>query len=314
MRRRLGSWSRWRAPLSDFALATAGALLLAININLFLAPNNLAPGGVSGMAIIINSRTGWPIGMTMLVLNVPLVALGFRNLGGFPFLTRTLYAVLLYNLGTDLLAGWLPPAGVTDDLMLNALFGGVMAGLSTGLVYRGGGTTAGTGILGRVLQIRTGVPVSQIYLLVDGSVVFVAGLVFGWERALYALITLFVWGLATDYVLEGPSVVRTAFIVTDQPEAVAQAIVDRLNLGITAWSVQGMYTHSQHTILFCTLSRPHERSLRRLVTEADPDAFLVTGHGHQATGGVFGQLRRAGGKGPAMEELESLPASDEPAE
>jgi uncharacterized membrane-anchored protein YitT (DUF2179 family) len=296
MMRRLLTWTAIWSSVGDYVLVTAGALLLAVNINLFLAPHNLAPGGVSGTAIIINEFTGWPLGLTMLVLNVPLVALGFRTLGGFRFLVRTLYAVLLYNLGTDLMAGWLPAAGITDDLVLNALFGGVLAGLATGLVYRGGGTTAGTGILGRVLQIRTGIPVSQIYLLVDGSVVFVAGMVFGWERALYALITLFVWGLATDYVLEGPSVVRTAFIVTDQPDDVGQAILERLHLGVTAWPAQGMFTHAAHTILFCTLSRPQERELRRVVGEVDPGAFLVTGHGHQASGGVFGQPRRTGRK------------------
>jgi uncharacterized membrane-anchored protein YitT (DUF2179 family) len=266
--------------------------MLAVNINLFLAPNDLAPGGVSGTSIIIHQFTGWPIGLTMLVLNVPLIILGFRALGGFRFLTRTLYAVLVYNLSTDVLARWMTGSWVTDDLILNALFGGVLAGLASGLVYRGGGSTAGTGILGRVLQIRTGIPVSQIYLLVDGSVVFVAGLVFGWDKALYALITLFVWGLATDYVLEGPSVVRTVFIVTDKPEDVGQAILERLRIGVTSWPAEGMFTHSQHTILFCTLSRPQEPDLRRVVTEMDPEAFLVTGHGHQASGGVFGPPRR----------------------
>jgi uncharacterized membrane-anchored protein YitT (DUF2179 family) len=292
MMHRLPPWTKIRSSLGDYALVTVGALVLAVNINIFLAPNNLAPGGVSGTAIIINKFTGWPLGLTMLVLNVPLLVLGFRTLGGFRFLTRTLYAVLVYNLSTDLLAGWLPTRGLTDDLILNALFGGVLAGLATGLVYRGRGTTAGTGILGRVLQIQTGIPVSQIYLLVDGSVVFVAGLVFGWEKALYALITLFVWGLATDYVLEGPSVVRTVFIVTDKPEALGRAILERLHLGVTAWPAQGMFTNAQHTILFCSLSRPQEPDLRRVVNEVDPDAFLVTGHGHQASGGVFGPPRR----------------------
>ena len=292
MKRRLPSWMEVRSSLGDYALITAGALALAVNINLFLAPNNLAPGGVSGTSIIINRFTGWPLGLTMLVLNVPLVVIGFRTLGGFRFLSRTLYVVLVYNLSTDLLASWLPVLEITDDLILNALFGGVLAGLASGLVYRGGGTTAGTGILGRVLQIRTGIPVSQIYLLVDGSVVFVAGLVFGWERALYALITLFVWGLATDYVLEGPSVVRTVFVVTDKPEAVGQAILERVHVGITTWPAEGMFTQAQHTILFCTVSRPQEPDLRRVVNEVDPEAFLVTGHGHQASGGVFGPPRR----------------------
>jgi uncharacterized membrane-anchored protein YitT (DUF2179 family) len=278
----------------DYALITVGGILLAVNLNLFLAPANIAPGGVSGSAIIINEFTGWPIGLTMLVLNVPMIVLGFLYLGRFAFLARTLYAVLVYNLGVDILAPWLPATGITDDMLLNALYGGIVAGLGTGLVYRAGGTTAGTGTLSRVIQMKTGVPISQIYFLTDGGVILIAGLVFGWEAALYAMITLFVWGIAADYVQEGPSVVRMAFIVTDEPRAVARALLDRLHLGVTAWDVEGAFTERQHTILFCTVGRPHERALRTVVSEVDPHAFVVTGHGHQASGGMLGQARRAG--------------------
>ena len=289
-----GARANLRPAVRDYVLIAVGGLMQAINLNLFLAPAHLAPGGVSGTAIIINRFTGWPIGLTMLVLNVPLVMLGFRNLGRFRFLWRTLYAVLLYNLGVDLLAGWMPAGGLTDDLLLNALYGGVVGGLGSGLVFRGGGTTAGTGVLGRVLQIKTGIPVSQLYLGTDGGVILVAGLVFGWERGLYALITLFVWGLATDFVLEGPSVVRMAFVVTDAPGAVAGAVLRELGIGITAWPAEGMFTEDRHTVLFCTVSRPFERALKETVESADPDAFIVIGHGHQASGGVFGRPRGQG--------------------
>jgi len=281
-----------RTALLDFVLLTIGALLQITNLNLFLVPSQIAPGGVAGGAIIINEFTGWPVGLTMLVLNIPLLFLGFRYLGRFRFLTRTLYVVLLYNLGADLVARWFSFASLSDDLLLNALYAGVVGGIGTGLVYRGGGTTAGTGVLGRVLQMRTGIPVSQIYLLSDGGVIFIAGLVFGWEKALYALITLFVWGLAADYILEGPSVVRMAFIVTDAPEAVAEAVMSELHIGVTAWPAEGMFTEAQHAVLFCSVSRPYESSLRKVVTEADPEAFIVTGHGHQASGGVFRQAQR----------------------
>ena len=282
-----------RARVLRVALLTAGALLAAVNVHLFLAPSNIAPGGVTGIAIIVNELTGWPIGLTMLVLNVPLIALGFRHLGRFRFLVSTLYTVLLYNLGVDLIAHWFPAPVLTDDALLNALYGGVVGGLATGLIYRGGGTSAGTGILGRVLQMRTGIPISQIYLVTDGAVVLVAGLVFGWEAGLYALITLFVWGLAADFVLEGPSVVRMAFIVTDRPQEVAYAVFRELRLGVTAWPAEGMFTETEHAVLFCTVSRPYERSLRQVVAEADPKAFLVTGHGHQASGGVYGPPHRS---------------------
>ena len=289
-----------RAQILKLALLTGGALLAAVNVHVFLAPSNIAPGGVTGIAIILNELTGWPIGLTMMVLNIPAILLGFHYLGRFRFLVSTLYTVLLYNLGVDLLAHWFPAVTLTDEVLLNALYGGVVGGIATGLIYRGGGTSAGTGVLGRVLQMRTGIPLSQIYLATDGAVVLVAGIIFGWEAGLYALITLFIWGLATDYVLEGPSVVRTVFIVTDKPEAVGQAILDRVHVGVTTWPAEGMFTHAQHTILFCTVSRPHERSLRQVVAEADPDAFLVTGHGHQASGGVFGPPHRSRHKGTRM--------------
>lgn len=301
-----------RAYAPKVALLTAGGLLAAVNVHLFLAPSDIAPGGVTGTAIILNDLTGWPIGLTMLVLNVPLLALGFRHLGRFRFLVSTLYTVLLYNLGVDLLARWFPAPVLTDDTLLNALYGGVLGGIGTGLIYRGGGTSAGTGILGRVLQMRTGFPISQVYLITDGAVVVVAGLVFGWEAGLYALITLFVWGMAADYVLEGPSVVRMAFIVTDRPREVANAVFRELRLGVTAWPAEGMFTETQHAVLLCTVSRPYERSLRQVVAQADPDAFLVTGHGHQASGGMFGPPgtgRR--GKARAERQAEVAPPEKE---
>ena len=284
----------------DWLLLTIGGVLLAVNVDLFLAPSKIAPGGVSGMAIILNHFTGWPIGGMMLVLNLPLLLLGFRNLGRFQFLIRTLYVVLLYNLGADVLRQWLPASGVTADLTLNAIYGGVLGGIGTGLVYRGGGTSAGTGILGRMLQIRTGVPVSQVYVLTDGGVILAAGLAFGWERALYAMVALFVWGLTADYVLEGPSVVRTAFIVTDHADKVARAVLDQLGLGVTAWPAQGMFTESPHTVLFCTVSRPEVNALQAVVIEADPQAFVVIAHGHQASGGVIRQSTRGKGAQEAL--------------
>ncbi|MBI4671243.1 MAG: YitT family protein [Chloroflexi bacterium] len=234
---------------------------------------------------ILNRFTGWQVGVTMLILNIPLLALGFQNLGRFHFLAKTLYVVLIYNLGADVVANFLP-RGISQNILLNAIFAGVVGGIGTGLVYRAGGTTASTGVISRTLQLRTGIPISQIYFVTDGLIILAAGIVFGWEAALYALVTLFIWGIATDYVLEGPSVVRTAFIVTDQRAAVAAALLEKLQIGVTAWTGEGMFTEQKHDILFCTVSRPFVDTLRDIVTEADPHAFIVITHGHQATGGV----------------------------
>lgn len=277
----------FRSVSQHYLMLTVGSLLLAVSVDIFLSPAKISPGGVTGIALIINRVTGWPIGLTMLVLNIPMLMLGFWYLGRFRFLSRTLYVVLLYNLGIDFLAIWLPPNGITDDLLLNTLYSAAVGGIGSGLIYRGYGTPAGTGVVGRVLQLKTGVPLSQVYLMTDGLVIAAMGLVFGWERALYSLLSLFVWGLVTDYVLEGPSVIRTAFIVTDRAEEVSHAVFSRLGLGVTAWAGQGMFTEKEHMVLFCTVSRADVNSLKAVVTGVDPHAFIVIGQGHQATGGVL---------------------------
>ncbi len=273
----------WR----DFLLLTFGSLISALNVNLFLSPAKIAPGGVSGIAIIIQEFTDWPIGAMMLVMNIPLLYLGFRNLGRFGFLKRTLYVAVLTSVCIDLFAQWVPQNGITEDLLLNSLYAGVLGGIANGIVYRGRGTGAGTSILGRVLQFKTGVPISQVYLFTDGIVVIMAGFVFGWDRALYAMMTLYIWGIVSDQVLEGPSVVRTAFIVTDQPESITKAVFNRLGIGITAWPARGMFTEREHSVLFCTINRPDMHALQQLIEEIDPRAFVVVGHGHQAFGGVL---------------------------
>ena len=280
----------FRFNWKNFFLLTIGAIILAVNLNVFLAPSNLAPGGVMGIAVIVNAFTGWPLGLIMLVFNIPLLVLGFYYLGRFNFLIYTLYVVLVYSFGADLMTGWLPTSGITDDLLLNAIYGGVLGGIGSGLVYRGNGTSGGTGILARVIQLRTGLPVSQVYLFTDGGVVLLAALLFGWEIGLYSLITLFIWGVVVDYVLEGPSVIRTVFIITDKPEEVSQAVLERLRLGITSWPAQGMFTEAKHTLLFCTVSRSDVNTLRTTIISEDPNAFVVIGHGHQAIGGVISHV------------------------
>jgi uncharacterized membrane-anchored protein YitT (DUF2179 family) len=222
----------------------------------------------------------------MLAMNLPLLFVGFKHLGRFHFLFRTLYVVLLYSLGVDILAPILPAGGATDNLMLNALYGGVVGGIGTGLIFRGQGTSGGTGVIGRVLQLKTGFPISQLYLLTDGGIVLIAGWAFGWDKALFALVTLYIWGVTADHILEGPSVVRTAMIVTDRPKEVAEAVFERLRLGITAWPAQGMFTEENHTVLFFAVSRPNVDALKSVVLSVDRQAFIVIAHGHQTVGGI----------------------------
>jgi len=287
---------RWRprlswATLADYMLIMLAAIISAFNVALFLAPHKIAPGGVSGLAIIINAFTGWRIGLIMLGFNIPLLAIGTRMLGGWRFLKRSLLFALIAGFGVDVVTPYVPAAGISSDLLLNTIYAGVVGGISAGLLYRGGGAGASTGVLSRLLQRLTGIPLSQAYLYTDGGIILIAALVFSWEAGLYALITLFIWGVVADYVLEGPGVIRTATIITDRGEFVAGAIIKQLGYGVTAWRGEGKYTHQMHDVLFATINRSQVGELRHVVAAADPDAFLVIGQGHQALGHSFRPLR-----------------------
>lgn len=291
-RARLASVGR---VLRQVLLLVVGTTISALGYSLFQVPYNIAAGGVSGIGIIVNHFTGWPIGTFYLVMNVPLLILGFFNLGGLRFLWRTIVAVLLFSSLVDLFNAQLPRLltqfPVTDDVLLSAIYGGIVGGIGIGLIYRSGGTIGGTSILGRILQKRTGAPLSQLYFYTDGVIILTAGLVFGWEIALYALLTMFLNGLASDYVLEGVSNVRTATIITDRPEEIAQAIIAQLGRGVSFWPVTGAYTGRPHTMLLCTIYRSQLNPLKQLVAELDRDAFVIVGKTHQALGFGFRPLR-----------------------
>jgi uncharacterized membrane-anchored protein YitT (DUF2179 family) len=275
-------------------LLSIGALISALGVVVFQAPFDIAPGGITGVGVILNHLFGLPIGLIILVGNIPVQLLAFRMLGGWRVIARTVFAVVLYSLLIDLITPYYAAGGtVSDDRLLNALFGGIVGGIGTGLVLRAGGTMGGTSTLGRILQQRYGIPLSSSTLYTDGAVIAVAGLVFGWEGALYAMVSLFVGGATADYTLEGPSVIRTSIIITDHPRDVADAILAELGRGVTAWEGQGMFTEQPHSVLYVTIARSQVNALRRIVTKTDPTAFLVIGQGHTAYGRGFREIRAA---------------------
>lgn len=286
---------RIQAPFSvrfvNTVTLSLGAVLAALGFNLFLEPGNVAPGGITGLTLVANQILPFsvPNGMLMLALNVPLLYLGYRSLGGAGFMFRTLYVVALMTVSIDVTAPLLPADGISDDPLLNALYGGAVVGAANALIIRAFGNMGGTAILARVIQRRTGMPIGQVYLMTDGLIVVMLGLVFGWERALYSMVALFVSGMVTDYGIEGPSIIRTVFIITNHPQDVAAALQAGLHTGVTAWSGEGMYKHGKRTVLFCTVNRAEVRELRRIVRETDPEGFLVIGQGQSASGGTIGR-------------------------
>jgi uncharacterized membrane-anchored protein YitT (DUF2179 family) len=274
-------------------LLTVGALIAAIAVIVFEAPFNIAPGGVSGLAIIINNFTQWPIGLMVLIGNIPIQLIAFRMLGGWRVVATTLYTVIAYSIMIDVLTPYFPAEGVSRDIFLNSVFGGIVGGIGAGLIFRAGGTLGGTSTLGRILQERYGIPLSSSTLYTDSIVIVLAGLAFGWEKGMYAIVMLFIAGVTADYILEGPSVIRTAVIITDRPREVADAVMAGMGRGVTGWEAKGMYTEQSHTVLYVTIGRGQVNTLRRIIIAADPAAFLVFGHGHTAYGHGFREVRGA---------------------
>jgi uncharacterized membrane-anchored protein YitT (DUF2179 family) len=279
----------WKT-VQDYSFIIIGALVQALAMRLFLVPARLVSGGVSGLSQIVNYFTDWPIGLMVLIGNAPLFILGWRYLGGARFAKRTALAVLLFSIFTDNLVRFIPGQGITDDLVLNCLYGGILLGLGLGLVYRGQGTSGGSDILGRILNHRLGISISQAYLITDTLVVLAGGFAFSWELALYGLLVIYVSGLAAEAVSEGSGVFRTALIITQFPSQVAQSILSTLERGVTVLPGVGAYTGTDRPVLYCVITRSEVNQLKELVKEVDPKAFMVIGQAHEALGEGFRPL------------------------
>lgn len=286
--------------IQDYILIALGALIQAVSLRIFFVPANLASGGVSGIAQLINHFTNWPIGLMVLVGNVPLFLLGWKYLGGHRFALRTAFAIVTYSLFADLVLK-LPAfqtGGAADilindlkgDIFLNSLYGAITAGIGYGLVYRAQGTSGGSDILARILNKWRGVSMTQSYLMVDTAVILGAGFIFGWKQALYAMITLYVSGIVSETVLEGGETVRAAMVVTAKPEEISNRVLEDLERGVTWLEGRGAYTGNSRPVLYCVINRTEVATLKAIVHEIDPDAFLVIGVAHEALGEGFRPL------------------------
>lgn len=285
-----------KKELKRLPLLILGTVIAAFGFAVFLAPHNLAAGGMGGVSLIINHYTGWPIGTLYLLLNLPLLALGFRDLGHWPFVWRTLTAAVLFALFTDLFSWLMPqvldPFPPTDDLLLSAVYGGLTGGFGAGIVFRTGSTMGGTGIIGRLIQIRTGLPLSQSFIYTDGLILIAMGLVFGWQVTLYGLLILIINGLTADFALEGASVTRVANIITNHPEQMSAALIRTLGRGVSYWPVTGGYTGRTRYMVTCTLYRSQMREVQEVVAAVDPAAFVTISVGHRALGQGFIPLEK----------------------
>lgn len=274
----------YRGTLWEFLGVNIGTVIVALGLVLFLIPNKIAAGGVSGLATIIYYVFHFPVGVTMLVLNIPLFLGGIKELG-MSFGLKTLWGTLILSLFVDYFTPrWGP---VTSDPFLAAIYGGILMGAGLGIVFRSQATTGGSDLAAQLLRIYLKSSSGQALLLIDGVVIVLAGFVFDIELALYAFVALIVTSKVIDIVQEGIGYVKAALIISSRSEEISQEIFNKLDRGATALEGKGLYTGSKRQVLLTVVGRAEVSSLKSLVSRIDPEAFVIITHVHEALGEGF---------------------------
>lgn len=250
---------------------------------MFLVPNEIAPGGFTGIGQLCNALFGINVGTMALILNVPLFAVSMRSMG-IKFGVKSLAA----SIGLSLLIDYLPIGAVTDDLLLATVFGALLGGVGFGLILRGNATTGGTDMLASLIHTR--VPTLRVGVLItmiDGLVVLASAFVFSPKMAMYALISVFIMNYTLDYVLDGMNRSTAYLIVSQKSDEIAAQVLGQLERGVTGLYGRGRYSGQETEVLLCVVSRFEVIRLRRIVSSCDPQAFMIAINAHEVLGEGF---------------------------
>ncbi|HJV31690.1 MAG TPA: YitT family protein [Bacillales bacterium] len=255
----------------EYLYIIIGSALIAFSFNVFLLPNQIASGGVSGISTILLSVLGWEPAYVQWALNIPLFIAGVIFLGkqfGVKTLVGTIFLPLVVFL-TKNVDPW------TNDALLGALFGGVGVGLGLGIVFRGKASTGGTDLAAQIINKYTGLTLGTCIILIDGLIVITAALVFDIERGLYALISLYVISKTIDLVQIGFGRSKMVMIITSKQDEVREGILNKIVRGVTKLSAQGGFTDHERPVLMCVVDQTEFTKLKQLVKTIDPSAFVV---------------------------------------
>jgi uncharacterized membrane-anchored protein YitT (DUF2179 family) len=255
----------------EYTYVIMGSAIVALAFNLFLLPNRVASGGVSGISTILDAVLGWEPAYVQWALNIPLFIAGVVLLGrqfGVKTLVGTLFLPLVVFLSKDF-----EPA--TNDPLLGSLFGGIGVGIGLGIVFRGKASTGGTDLAAQIIHKFTGLSLGTCVALIDGLIVLTAAIVFDIERGLYALIALYVTSKTIDFVQVGFGNSKMAMIITNKEDEVRQAILHKIDRGVTKLSGYGGYTENERPVLMCVVEQSEFTKLKQLVKNIDASAFVV---------------------------------------
>ena len=274
-----------KSKFKRYAQFCLGCLLVAISFNLFLAPNDLVPGGVSGFSVIINHLLGINKSIIILGLSLFLLILSYIFLGKNK--TRgSILGSLLFPLFVEITSNISEIIQIdTSQLLLSAVFGGILYGFGAGIIFKAGFTTGGTDILNQIISKYAKVSMGKSMLICDGTIVLLSGIVFGPTKLMYSVIILYLISYMSDRVILGVSDSKAFYIVTDEEKKIKEYVIKYLNHGVTVFNAKGGYKKEKQTVLLCVLPTNDYYKLKEGIHEIDPDAFFVVTDAYEVFGG-----------------------------
>lgn len=250
-----------------------GSALASIGLEIFLIPNNIIDGGITGISIMASFITKLPLGLFILLFNIPFFMLGYKQIGK-TFTLSTLFAVLCLSIGVTFLH---PIPGITEDVFLATIFGGIILGAGVGIIIRSGGSLDGTEIVAIILDRRSSFSIGEIVMFFNLFILGTSGFIFGWNRAMYSLIAYFIAFKVIDITVQGLDESKAVFIISEKHKDITEALIDRLGRGVTLLEGKGGYKGFATNVIYVVVSRLEIAKLKSIVHGFDDDALITVG-------------------------------------
>ena len=274
---------RFQKTLKRILFLMMGSALAGVGLEIFLIPNNVIDGGIVGISIMAGYLTKWPVGLFIFVLNIPFFIFGYLQIGK-SFTISTIFSVAMLSMWVSVLH---PVPGITQDVFLASVFGGIVLGIGVGLIIRYGGSLDGTEIIAIVLDKKTIFSVGEIVMFFNLFILSSAGLVFGWDRAMYSLVTYFIAFKVIDLTIEGLDESKEVMIISDKYEEITEVLMARLGRGVTRLQGEGGFSGEYKGVLYCVVTRLEISKLKSILNEIDENAFVTISSVHEVMGGRF---------------------------
>ncbi len=273
--------------LKEYAVITIGIILVAIGVEYFFSPNNLAAGGVTGAAIVINAIfPKLSIGLITLIVNSALFLVAFAFIGG-NFGGKTIYASLGLSVIIWIIEKFFNPIAITSDLLMATVFGTIISAIGMAIVFNENASTGGTDILAKILNKFFHLDIGKSLLVVDFVITFASALVFGIDAGLYAMLSVILLGMLIDRFIEGFNACKSIFIISKKNTEISEYIMTNLNRGCTFLKSTGAYSKEDMSVIYAVLNRNEFIKLKKFIIDIDPKAFITVGEVHEVLGEGF---------------------------